>query len=149
MINGEIHFKPIDGKCITDDTFRSTKKDQENPKDFPEGQLEDCSPCEDTDQVTKGVYTGFPLLRESVNATEEKVQRNDYSCVTLVECQYLCYITETCLYFNFELKDSECIQPLGICWLKYGMGNFESHSLTKFRHKLDKGLFIIPPLMLF
>ena len=111
LINGEIHYKPVDEKCITDDTFTYTFRltDKENPKEFLESKLEPCSPCADSDQDTYGAYygyayNGFHLLREPEKAIEEKFQRNDYSCVTLVECQYLCYTTETCLYLNFELK---------------------------------------------
>ena len=52
-------------------------------------------------------YDGFPLDRP--------VGQNNYGMVSLADCQFLCNITDQCLFFNFNRTE-------GTCWLKYGMG---------------------------
>ena len=52
-------------------------------------------------------YSGFPLNNfEAVNFYEE---------LSLDECQYLCQITDQCLFFNYSNQSR-------ICYLKHGMG---------------------------
>ena len=91
-------------------------------------------------------YSAFPLIREPETDADETIQKNDYYCVTLAECQYLCYITKLCLYFNLELEESSssCTRPSGKCWLKHGMGRLNPNQpYFKFGHKNNEGLCII------
>ena len=92
-------------------------------------------------------YSAFPLIREPETTGDEAIHRNDYYCVTLAECQFLCNITNLCLYFNLDLRTS-----CGKCWLKYGMGRLNPNKPDyRFGHKNHEGLciiIIIPPLEL-
>ena len=94
-------------------------------------------------------YSGFPLLR---GPDDWSNGRNDYKYTTVAECQYLCYITEKCLYFNWLPRDMSSTPPegLGVCWLKYGMGkkdmaNGINPSNNRFGHRNTAGLIDKPP----
>jgi len=130
-INGLKHYKPVGRTCISVDNTKITE--------FTKDELVSCSPCPGNDPIDGVGYSGYPLFRITKNETEEAVYRNDYSCVTLTECQYLCYITEACLYFNLDFKASGCTQPLqGSCWLKYGMENWRKSLLLHLVIKITK-----------
>ena len=64
---------------------------------------------------------------------------------TLSECQFLCAITDLCLYFNWRQTsywESEESVPerLGTCWLKYGVGATSLDSTNNtFGHKNTAG----------
>ena len=57
----------------------------------------------------------------------------------LVECQYLCKITKYCLYFNHDPLNNK---ETGKCWLKYGIGKFDSTTNFTFGQKNNEGLCI-------
>ena len=60
---------------------------------------------------------------------------NEYLWTTLAECQYLCRITNLCLYFNWRQHNHrQQLAPagLGSCWLKCGVGKKFTDSTNKF-----------------
>ena len=80
-------------------------------------------------------YDGFPLDRP--------VGQNNYGMVSLADCQFLCNITDQCLFFNFNRTE-------GTCWLKYGMGErFEDDNFTfGFKERAGLNILTVPHLQL-
>ena len=56
---------------------------------------------------------------------------NNYSIVTVDECQYLCEISDLCRYFNYNYDTKAC-------FLKFGVGKIKDFN-GAFGHKYSSG----------